>query len=65
MNETSVVCPADDCGVTNVVFYERDGYKVLEVWLDNGDNGLLCSGCNRELDKDAVYEAASLAAVGA
>lgn len=59
---TSFVCPK--CDFENVLHYELDGYKVLEVWLDNDDNGLKCVGCRRELDADALYEAAALAAVG-
>lgn len=56
-------CPL--CDFENAVLYELDGYKVLEVWLDNDDDGLKCVGCRRELDADALYEAASMDAAGA
>lgn len=56
-------CPL--CDFQNRVLYERDGYKVMEVWLDNDDNGLRCVGCRKELDADKLYEAASMDAAGA
>lgn len=65
MTATSFVCPK--CDFENTVLYERDTgeYKVAEVWLDNDDNGLACVGCRKELDADALYEAASMDAAGA
>lgn len=59
---TYYVCPK--CDFENLLHVELDGYKVLDVTVDNSDSGTACAGCNRELDTDAVYEAASLAAVG-
>lgn len=56
-------CPF--CGLENAVLYELDGYKPMEVWLDNDDDGSRCAGCRKELDESALYKAASLAAVGA
>lgn len=59
---TTYVCPR--CDFENVLLYESEGPEVVEVWLDNDDHGLECVGCRKELDADAIYEAASLDAVG-
>lgn len=59
---TTYACPL--CDFENVLQYELDGYKPLEVWLDNDDNGFLCAGCWKKLDPDDVYDAASLDAAG-
>lgn len=63
MSETFYVCPR--CDFENRVLYELDGYKVMEVWLDNDDDGTRCTGCRKELDEGALYEAASMDAAGA
>lgn len=62
-DETFYTCPR--CDFENKVLYERDGYKVMEVWLDNDDSSLECVGCRKELDADALYVAVSMDAVGA
>lgn len=49
-------CPK--CDFENAIEYERDGYKVVEVWLDNDDDGTKCVGCRKELDADKLYATA-------
>lgn len=58
MNATSFRCKAKDCGFDNEIFFEIDGYKVLEVWTEDGE--LNCEVCGESLDRDEVYTAVSI-----
>jgi len=52
------LCPS--CGFENRVEYELDGYKPQDVRLENDEGDEMeCGGCKKELNEDAIYDAAS------
>lgn len=46
------------CGHDTEVYYEVDGYRVLELWTEDGE--LKCEVCGADLDRDAVYTKLSI-----